>query len=442
MRAIRLLLVAGAALVFISAGIASAEVPPPFSAHPSDTGLAIRLDFARLKTCPNLGRMEGQLTGGDPNYKNALVLQMLVDRRDPPAFHQKQFPGEIVIFEFGVGAADLEKAFAGEGGFQGDAAEQALATSALAVGYGRVDTARLIPFLRELTYSEAGQYNGLTYFRHSKGEGFVTMLNGWTILAAATEDALKAGIDAGMGVRVSLAKTGGELLKDASAPFFFAAALTPSMMRKLAEASENPPPGAMVVAGLPAFLQETKNLRAVTACLTDSLMTIDLKVGLLYADDGSADRGSESLNQMMSGVKIAARSRIQQPGVSLDASRQVFMDQLQRVEFVPKGPVTRAEFGLPAGVFQQSALNGLTRARENSRARACAQNLRRLQAAKSEWLKSSNSVSGGEPAIEELVGITPELDYTPICPSGGSYIVGDAFTPPSCSVPGHGIAGR
>ncbi len=66
----------------------------------------------------------------------------------------------------------------------------------------------------------------------------------------------------------------------------------------------------------------------------------------------------------------------------------------------------------------------------------CLQNLRALDAAKQLWALEYNKDAKDTPTAQELL---PYLkgNVMPVCPAGGTYLIGSMDQPPICSVPGH-----
>src|SRR5262249_39699966 len=73
------------------------------------------------------------------------------------------------------------------------------------------------------------------------------------------------------------------------------------------------------------------------------------------------------------------------------------------------------------------------RAREESRARACARNLQEIEAAKDLWAMEHRHADDAAPSADELYGPGAYLRSVPDCPDGGTYTIGDLSTPPTCS---------
>jgi prepilin-type N-terminal cleavage/methylation domain-containing protein len=82
------------------------------------------------------------------------------------------------------------------------------------------------------------------------------------------------------------------------------------------------------------------------------------------------------------------------------------------------------------GILLAIAVPSFMNARERSRA-----NLRQIQAAKEQWAMANNQGPTATPAWADLV---PNfIQQQPVCPSGGTYTIGNMSTNPTCSVTGH-----
>lgn len=79
------------------------------------------------------------------------------------------------------------------------------------------------------------------------------------------------------------------------------------------------------------------------------------------------------------------------------------------------------------------AIPNFLRARETSRAKSCQGNLRQIETAKEQWAMDTKAAAdAAAPAMTVLV---PDyIKATPLCPSNGTYSVGNLSTRPTCSV--------
>lgn len=87
-----------------------------------------------------------------------------------------------------------------------------------------------------------------------------------------------------------------------------------------------------------------------------------------------------------------------------------------------------------SGVLAGIAIPNFVKARAVSQRNACINNLRRIDAAKTEWALEYNKANGDTPTKNDLM---PYLRRWPVCPSGGAYSINPIGEPPTCSVPGH-----
>ncbi len=82
------------------------------------------------------------------------------------------------------------------------------------------------------------------------------------------------------------------------------------------------------------------------------------------------------------------------------------------------------------------AIPSFLRARETSRARSCQGNLRMLATSKEQWAMDNRKNGVDTPTAAELVTcyIKGTNGVLPVCPSNGTYAIGDMATWPSCSI--------
>ena len=93
------------------------------------------------------------------------------------------------------------------------------------------------------------------------------------------------------------------------------------------------------------------------------------------------------------------------------------------------------------GILIAIAVPGFLRARENSRGRACQENLTKIDGAKEQWaleLKHSNDTPISDDAAflgdENIFGPNGYVKKEPKCPSGGSYTINNIGTDPTCNI--------
>ena len=81
-------------------------------------------------------------------------------------------------------------------------------------------------------------------------------------------------------------------------------------------------------------------------------------------------------------------------------------------------------------------------ARNSSRARACIQNLKEIDSAKTQWIMNNRAVSNylftadSNSAMPDFV--PTYIRKLPACPGGGTYTVSDGTTNPTCNYVMHG----
>jgi hypothetical protein len=67
----------------------------------------------------------------------------------------------------------------------------------------------------------------------------------------------------------------------------------------------------------------------------------------------------------------------------------------------------------------------------------CRTQLKEIDGAKSTWALENKKTNTDTPSPTELYDSTNYLRYTPVCPDGGIYKIGNVQTRPTCSVKGH-----
>lgn len=95
------------------------------------------------------------------------------------------------------------------------------------------------------------------------------------------------------------------------------------------------------------------------------------------------------------------------------------------------------------GILIAIAVPGFVQARTTSRARACQENLTKIDGAKEQWALETNALATAEPAWTDLAPAdgTGYMKAQPACPGGGTYTIGAVNTDPTCDAgTGHSIA--
>jgi prepilin-type N-terminal cleavage/methylation domain-containing protein len=87
------------------------------------------------------------------------------------------------------------------------------------------------------------------------------------------------------------------------------------------------------------------------------------------------------------------------------------------------------------GILLAIAVPNFIKARETSRGKACQANLKQVDSAKEQYamdnrLANGSAISGG---MGDLVGSDKYIKATPVCPSNGSYTVGNIGADPTCA---------
>jgi hypothetical protein len=91
------------------------------------------------------------------------------------------------------------------------------------------------------------------------------------------------------------------------------------------------------------------------------------------------------------------------------------------------------------GVLAAVAIPNFVRARTVSQENSCINNLRMIDGAKGQWALEHHKRNSDTPTAEDL---TPYMGRGsagrfPVCPQGGTYIIGSVGEKPRCSIPGH-----
>ena len=89
------------------------------------------------------------------------------------------------------------------------------------------------------------------------------------------------------------------------------------------------------------------------------------------------------------------------------------------------------------GILLAIAVPNFVKARESSRTKACVANLKQIDAAKEQWAMDTRAADNATPQWSDLVGTDKYMKAQPVCPSGGTYTIGNVATSPSCSINTH-----
>ena len=90
------------------------------------------------------------------------------------------------------------------------------------------------------------------------------------------------------------------------------------------------------------------------------------------------------------------------------------------------------------GILIAIAVPGFVKARTTSRARACQENLSKIDGAKEQYALEENQAVGATVAWSNLVATDGSgyIKKQPVCPGGGTYTIGNIGTDPTCSLGG------
>lgn len=82
------------------------------------------------------------------------------------------------------------------------------------------------------------------------------------------------------------------------------------------------------------------------------------------------------------------------------------------------------------------AIPNFVKARATAQQNACINNLRQIEAAKQQWALENGKTGGDVPVAADLTPYFKDGKF-PVCPAGGTYIIGAVTNPPTCSIPRH-----
>jgi prepilin-type N-terminal cleavage/methylation domain-containing protein len=91
------------------------------------------------------------------------------------------------------------------------------------------------------------------------------------------------------------------------------------------------------------------------------------------------------------------------------------------------------------GVLSVIAVPNFLTARTNSQKNSCIANLHTIEAAKEQWAMDNKKGPSDVPTSAELVGTATDgyIKYYPSCPGGGTYVINNMITRPTCNRAGH-----
>ena len=88
------------------------------------------------------------------------------------------------------------------------------------------------------------------------------------------------------------------------------------------------------------------------------------------------------------------------------------------------------------GILLAIAVPNFIRAREGSRTKSCIANLKHIDSAKEQWAMDNKKSDGDAVTAGALWAAGGYIKSQPACPSGGTYVVGNIGTNPTCSIAG------
>ena len=88
------------------------------------------------------------------------------------------------------------------------------------------------------------------------------------------------------------------------------------------------------------------------------------------------------------------------------------------------------------GILIAIAVPGFVKARTESRAKACMENLAKIDGAKEQLALETNLAPGAAVTMAAIAGAGLYIKKTPVCPGGGTYTVAVVGTDPTCSLGG------
>ena len=90
----------------------------------------------------------------------------------------------------------------------------------------------------------------------------------------------------------------------------------------------------------------------------------------------------------------------------------------------------------PVGILSAIAIPNFVKARDTAQKNACINNLRQIDAAKSQWALENRKPTTATPTEDDLKPYLKNRRF-PVCPKGGTYSINSLNEKPTCSIPGH-----
>jgi prepilin-type N-terminal cleavage/methylation domain-containing protein len=88
------------------------------------------------------------------------------------------------------------------------------------------------------------------------------------------------------------------------------------------------------------------------------------------------------------------------------------------------------------GILLAIAMPGFVRARENTQARSCQNNLKQILGAKERWAMDNSRGVTDTPTMDDLAGAGRYIKVAPECQKSGTYTIGALNELPTCSIGG------
>src|SRR5258706_13216473 len=89
------------------------------------------------------------------------------------------------------------------------------------------------------------------------------------------------------------------------------------------------------------------------------------------------------------------------------------------------------------GLLAALAIPAMARARDTSQRTSCINNLRQINAAKTQWALDTRQPGTATPTDADLFGPTSYIRQKPICPASGTYTLDIVDLPVTCDKLGH-----
>lgn len=86
------------------------------------------------------------------------------------------------------------------------------------------------------------------------------------------------------------------------------------------------------------------------------------------------------------------------------------------------------------GILIAIAVPGFVKARTVSRARACQENLAKIDGAIQQWALENDKNDSDAVQWSDIVGAASYLKKTPSCPAAGTYTIATVGSAPTCSI--------